>query len=69
MARTTVRISGMSCEHCVKRVTKALESLPGVKNVKVDLASGTATFEKPETVTREDIARVIQEAGYRVEET
>ena len=67
MARITVKISGMSCEHCAMRVTKALSGIPGVKEVKVDLKSGTATFEKPEGVTLEDVARVIEEAGYRVE--
>ncbi|OAQ20860.1 heavy-metal-associated domain-containing protein [Thermosulfurimonas dismutans] len=67
MAKTTIRISGMSCEHCAMRVTKALSGLSGVTDVKVDLKSGTATFEKPESVTLEDVARVIEEAGYRVE--
>ncbi len=63
---TTIKISGMSCEHCVKRVTKALESLPGVKNVKVSLKSGEATFERPENLSVEEIARAIEEAGYKV---
>ena len=67
MERIRVRISGMSCEHCVKRVTRALESIPGVREVRVDLKSGIATFEKPEGVTWEDIARAIEEAGYRLE--
>jgi len=67
MSNTTIKISGMSCEHCVMRVTKALSSLPGVKEVKVDLQSGTATFDKPEKVTLEEVARGIEEAGYRVE--
>lgn len=49
MVRATVRISGMSCEHCAMRVTKALSGLSGVKDVKVDLKSGTTTFEKPES--------------------
>jgi len=33
----------------------------------VDLKSGTATFEKPDQLSFEDIARAIEEAGYRVE--
>ncbi len=66
MAKTTIKISGMSCEHCVKRVTKALSELPGVGDVKVDLKTGTATFEKSESLTLDDIARAIEEAGYKV---
>jgi len=29
-----IKIQGMSCQHCVMSVTKALGSLPGVKNLK-----------------------------------
>ena len=68
MAEVKVRIQGMSCEHCVRRVTRALEGLPGVKNVRVDLASETATFEKPEELSLSEVARAVEEAGYRVEE-
>lgn len=41
---TTIRIKGMSCQHCVASVTKALEELPGVSDVKVDLDKGEASF-------------------------
>jgi len=66
---TTVKISGMSCEHCVKRVARALESLPGVKNVRVSLEKGEATFEQPEGLSLDEIVRAIEEAGYRVVRT
>ena len=57
----------MSCEHCVNRVTKAIESIAGIKNVQVDLKSGEATFDKPETVSMEEIVKAIKEVGYGVE--
>lgn len=41
----TVKIKGMSCPHCVGSVTKALETLPGITEVSVDLDSGIASFE------------------------
>ncbi|WP_456432991.1 heavy-metal-associated domain-containing protein [Thermosulfuriphilus sp.] len=62
----TIRVSGMSCEHCLKRVKKALEAIPGVKNVKIDLSSGKTTFEAPEDLPREEIARAISKAGYQL---
>ncbi|HFC98167.1 MAG TPA: copper chaperone [Thermosulfurimonas dismutans] len=68
MSRITLKIGGMSCEHCVQRVTRALSALPGVKEVRVDLATGTASLEKPEELSREEIIRAVEEAGYRVEE-
>ena len=40
-----VKIKGMSCQHCVGAVTKALSALPGISNVQVDLAKGEASYE------------------------
>lgn len=41
----TIKIKGMSCQHCVAAVTKALSELPGVSNVKVDLGRGEANYD------------------------
>jgi len=41
----TVKIKGMSCQHCVGSTKKALEKIPGIQNVSVDLEKGEATFE------------------------
>ena len=35
-------VTGMTCEHCVAAVTRALRECPGVASVKVDLAAGRA---------------------------
>ena len=42
---TTVKISGMRCQHCVGSVSKALQEIKGVSRVQVDLAKGEASFE------------------------
>jgi copper chaperone CopZ len=39
---TTLRISGMTCNGCVKHVDAALREVPGVTAVEVDLAGGQA---------------------------
>jgi len=65
--KTKIKVTGMSCKHCVKRVTKAIESIAGIKDVQVDLKSGEATFDKPETVSMEEIVKAIKEVGYGVE--
>ena len=47
---TTLNINGMTCEHCVKAVREALESVPKAKNVQVDLDANRATVEgEPDT--------------------
>ncbi len=40
-----VSIKGMSCPHCVASTKKALEDIPGVSNVEVNLEKGEATYE------------------------
>ncbi len=42
----TIKIKGMSCQHCVKAVTKALSEIAGIKDVTVDLERGEASFDE-----------------------
>jgi copper chaperone len=62
----TVKIKGMSCQHCVMAVTKALGGIEGIKRVKVDLEKGEATFEEEKTVDMQTIKDVIGKAGFEV---
>ena len=41
---TTVKISGMRCQHCVNSTRQALEAIAGVSNVSIDLDKGEASF-------------------------
>ena len=43
----TLTVKGMSCNHCKQAVTQALEALPGVSDVNVDLEKGEATWYGP----------------------
>lgn len=45
MTTVELEVQGMTCGSCVKHVTKALQSVPGVSLVEVDLASGRARVE------------------------
>jgi copper chaperone len=62
----TVQIKGMSCNHCVMAVTKALGGIDGISNVKVDLAKGEATFDEATHVDRSVIGERIKKAGFEV---
>jgi copper chaperone CopZ len=66
VAREQIKIEGMSCQHCVSSVIKALESLKGIEQLQVDLEQGSATFLRSEAVTLGQIKRVVEDAGYRV---
>jgi copper chaperone len=61
-----IRVKGMTCEHCVAAVTKALQSLQGVSEVRVDLAGGLVSYQSARLVPPEEVARVITAAGYEV---
>ncbi len=61
----TFQIEGMSCEHCVAAVSGALSALPGVEEVEVDLAAGTAVVSG--AVPDEDaVSEALEEAGYEL---
>ncbi len=68
MLTKTISIKGMTCDHCVQRVTKAIAKLPGVEDVNVSLKQKSATVRFDETrQNAERIADAVAEAGYEVE--
>ena len=58
----TVKIKGMSCNHCVMAVRKALNEIPGVSNVDVNLDKGEATYDRDASVSPELIRERIEKA-------
>jgi copper chaperone len=62
----TVKIKGMSCQHCVNAVTRALSEIDGVSNVQVNLSAGEATFEEARPVTADVVAEKIKKAGFEI---
>jgi len=66
---STIKVKGMSCQHCVMSVTKALGQLEGIKNVQVDLAKGEVRFDNTKEVASNRIEKAISDAGYEVVST
>jgi len=62
----TIKVKGMSCQHCVASVTKALNDLEGISDVKVDLEAGAATYNENSPVTIEAIKDAISRIGFEV---
>lgn len=62
----SIKVKGMSCQHCVMAVTKALSALDGIKNVQVDLKTGKATYDETKPVDGKVVAEAIKKAGYEV---
>jgi copper chaperone len=62
----SIKIKGMSCQHCVMAATKALSAIDGIKDVKVDLKSGQASYDETKPVDVKVIADAVKKAGYEV---
>ena len=68
MEKITLKVTGMSCEHCVKAVTDALTGIAGVTDVTVSLKKGTASFSHdPAVAPLEKIKAAITEEGFEAE--
>ncbi len=62
----TLRIEGMTCASCVRRVERALGHLPGVAEAQVNLATERATVVfDPGEVELERLVEQVERAGYR----
>ncbi len=60
-----IRISGMSCQGCVRNVTGVLSGLPGVAAVAVRLEPGEAIVScDPARVSLADLRRAVEDAGF-----
>lgn len=69
MAKATLKVTGMTCEHCVRAVTNALREKSGVRNAEVDLKAGKAVVEFDETQTgARELANAVMDEGYTAEE-
>ena len=63
---SVLKVKGMSCQHCVMSVTKALNQLDGIKNIQIDLAKGEVRFDNTKSVASDRIRNAITDAGYEV---
>jgi copper chaperone len=55
-------VQGMSCGHCVKAITQALQAKDPAASVRVDLAAGEVGVES--ALTTEQVIAAITEEGY-----
>ena len=69
MSTATLKVTGMSCDHCVRAVTAALQKSPGVRSAQVDLKAGRATVDYDEQQTSPRVlANAVMDEGYTAEE-
>ena len=61
-----VYIDGMSCMHCAAKVEKALASLNGVTDAKVDLENKKAIVKLKKEIENSTIKSTVEDLGYTV---
>jgi copper chaperone len=66
VSTTVFTVAGMTCAHCVAAVTDEVGRLPGVRDVRVDLATGAVTVTSDVDLDEADVAAAVDEAGYAI---
>lgn len=62
---TKLKVTGMTCMHCVGAVTKALENVPGVEKAEVSLQPGQAKVTG--NVETASLLEAVKEEGYEAQ--
>ncbi|MDY0210014.1 MAG: heavy-metal-associated domain-containing protein [Acholeplasma sp.] len=66
MMKQMLSISGMSCQHCKRHVTNALNELNGVQSVFVSLEDRQAIIQVETAFSYDELRTVIEEVGYEL---
>jgi len=66
MKEMKIFIEGMTCNHCIKRVTEALE-LAGVEEADVKIGEADIIFDENKTDIKR-IAKALENAGYKLKD-
>ena len=65
MAEIALKIEGMSCQHCVMHVKKAVEGVNGVSSSDVAIGSAKVIYDDSRT-DKDAIVRAVLKAGYKI---
>jgi copper chaperone len=68
MASTVLNVPDISCEHCERAITGALQPVDGVTSVNVDIGAKQVRVDyDPNQVSVERMKEILQEEEYPVE--
>ena len=60
----TLQVEGMSCGHCIRAVTNAIQGMDQAAKVEVDLAAKRVVAQT--SLPRADLVRAVEEEGFSV---
>ena len=65
MEAAVIKVSGMTCQGCVRSVTRVLQAVPGVVSVEVSLEQGEAKVGfDPAQADLARLRRAVEDAGF-----
>ena len=67
MRQDTIKVEGMTCQHCVQTITEALNNITGLNSVNVDLVKKEVSvkFNENETKLKKIFDKII-EVGFEL---
>jgi copper chaperone len=69
MTNVVLQVPDISCGHCAKTITEALEHKPGVNTVRVDIPTKAVYLAYDESVLSiDEVSEALDEEGYEVAE-
>lgn len=67
MATERVKVPDMNCQHCVRMITNAISSIPGVRSVKANPDTKLVYLDLDESADRKSILLAISNVGFHPE--
>jgi len=64
MNNFTLRITGMTCEHCARTIENALSGLPGIVSASVSYGDGIASIAAHSEINTDTLVRAVKTKGY-----
>jgi copper chaperone len=65
MSETMINIEGMSCQHCVMSVKKAIGALQGIERSDVSIGNAIVKYDDSK-IKKEEIETAIEKVGFKV---
>ena len=66
VTKKTIKVKGMMCQHCEKRVQDALEKLPNIESAVANHEQGTVVLTLSGDISENELKKVIKEQGYKL---
>ena len=69
MSEKSIRVAGMTCDHCVNAVTEELSKISGVTGVSIELNTDAPTpvnIVADIDISDAEITAAVEEAGYTI---